>query len=193
MHSPVKWNRKSGNSSSSGTPDSEPEGRLSARRTAVRRVVAGPALAGFATRRLFESVCPTQLQCGVKPRLQACPLNPLDDRGSRQYTSSTPDLGTSRGLKPGIGRGRRAVSWLSRVLAADAATPVSGSHRRTYTSGEVPERSNGPVSKTGVPFMGTQGSNPCLSARKKQGCRRHGTGGTLVAEPGKAVRGGPDT
>ena len=35
---------------------------------------------------------------------------------------------------------------------------------KTYTRGEVPEWSNGPVSKTGVAVMVTGGSNPPLSA-----------------------------
>jgi hypothetical protein len=35
---------------------------------------------------------------------------------------------------------------------------------RARSSGEVPERSNGAVSKTVVPLTGTEGSNPSLSA-----------------------------
>ena len=34
--------------------------------------------------------------------------------------------------------------------------------------GEMPEWSIGAVSKTVVPFTGTQGSNPCLSAEKEK-------------------------
>ncbi len=37
----------------------------------------------------------------------------------------------------------------------------------------MPEWPNGPVSKTGVPFTGTEGSNPSLSALTPHANRRH--------------------
>ena len=41
---------------------------------------------------------------------------------------------------------------------------VTSSSEGKVDHGEVPEWSNGPVSKTGVPLSGTVGSNPTLSA-----------------------------
>src|SRR4051812_8806676 len=65
-----------------------------------------------------------------------------------------------------IGRRGRAVSWgrnAAHYSPSFSATDVRLVRERRHPGG-VPEWLKGPVSKTGVPLRGTEGSNPSSSA-----------------------------
>ena len=61
------------------------------------------------------------------------------------------------------------MELLPTISSQDTAYCVQSAAPDGDTSGEVPEWSNGPDSKSGVRFSRTVGSNPTLSARKMKG------------------------